>query len=74
MLLDNEPQGFTPLTIDSVTATDHQININAPGYETISLNAKAVGGYKLSIIAKLAARDQTPPVVPPGDVLNIADH
>lgn len=66
ILIDNEPQGFTPLTVDNVTATDHQININAPGYETISLNAKAVTGYKLSIIAKLAARNQTTPVIPPG--------
>jgi hypothetical protein len=65
VLIDNEPQGFTPLTIDTVTATDHQININAPGYETVSLNAKAVNGYKLTMTAKLAVRNQTTPVVPP---------
>jgi hypothetical protein len=66
VLLDTEPQGFTPLTIDPVVATDHQIDINAPGYETISLTAKAVSGYKLTISAKLAVRNQTTPVIPPG--------
>jgi hypothetical protein len=66
VVVDNQPQGFTPLTIDSVAASDHQIDINAPGYETISLNAKAVSGYKLTITAKLAARNQTTPVIPPG--------
>jgi hypothetical protein len=64
VLIDNEPQGFTPLTIDSVTAADHQIEINAPGYETTYLNAKAVNGYKLTITAKLAVRNQATPVVP----------
>ncbi len=64
--VDNQPQGFTPLTVSSVSPTDHQIEISSPGYGDISLTAKAVNGYKLSVIAQLAAGAvSVTPAIPP---------
>lgn len=66
VVVDNDPQGFTPLTVASITPADHHIEISAPGYETTTLSAKAVNGYRLTINVKLAAKQQAPPVIPPG--------
>jgi hypothetical protein len=63
--VDNEPQGFTPLVIASVTPSDHQIEISAPGYQTKTLSAKAISGYKLSLNVKLAVKNQVIPSIPP---------
>ncbi len=65
VMIDNEPQGFSPLAIDNVTPSDHQIEISAPGYQTRNFSARAIGGYQLSINVKLAAKNQVIPSIPP---------
>lgn len=55
VILDGQPQGFSPLLIPSIPAGDHQINISAPGFTPRTVSAKAVLGYKLNINVKLAS-------------------
>ena len=52
--LDGESKGFSPLVIDSVSETDHEIVVSKEGYTDKTVNAKAIAGYKLIINVKLA--------------------
>lgn len=54
VVMDGEPQGFTPLVVPNVAAGDHQITISAPGFATRQIDALAVNGHKLVINVKLA--------------------
>ena len=54
VLLDGQPQGFTPLIVNSTAVGDHQITVSAPGFTTRQIAAKALAGYKLVINVKLA--------------------
>lgn len=55
VVVDGRPQGFTPLPIATITPGDHEIELSSPGYLRRSITVKAVSGYQLTIIAKLAA-------------------
>jgi hypothetical protein len=66
--VDNQPQGFSPLAITSVSASDHQIEISSPGYQTKTVSARAISGYKLTVNVKLAFKNQVIPSVPPAMV------
>jgi len=60
VVLDGQPQGFTPLTVDSVAPGDHQLVFSAPGFASRTTTAKAVAGFRLTINVKLSAlNDQT---------------
>lgn len=67
VLLDGQPQGFTPLIVNSITAGDHQITISAPGFTTRQVAAKAINNYKLIVNAKLAGSLPEPSDVSAGD-------
>jgi hypothetical protein len=58
--IDGEPQGFTPLTLNSISASDHQIGITAPGYKPRTINAKSMDGYILQISAQLVSTGLVP--------------
>ena len=52
--VDGSPQGFTPLSLDNVSAGDHTILFSSPGYIDKTVRAKTVAGYKLTISVQLA--------------------
>lgn len=54
VILDGQPQGFTPLLVNSITVGDHQITVSAPGFTTREVQAKSLAGYKLIVNVKLA--------------------
>lgn len=64
VLLDGQPQGFTPLVVNSITVGDHQITISAPGFATRQIAALSKPGYKLVINAKLAGSLPEPSPTP----------
>ncbi len=64
VLLDGQPQGFTPLIVNSVTSGDHQITVSAPGFATRQIAAKALAGYKLVVNVKLAGELLEPSPTP----------
>jgi hypothetical protein len=63
VVMDGDPQGFSPLTISSILPTDHRLEITAPGYQPLTISAKSMSGYKLTVTAKLALSSTPPPVV-----------
>ncbi len=53
--INNEPRGFTPLTLDNLTPATYEIVVSSPGYEERVIgDAKLLAGYKLMIEVKLA--------------------
>jgi len=52
--LDNQPEGFSPLSIKDVTEGDHAITLTAPGYQEMNIQAQTKKGYKLVVSATLA--------------------
>jgi hypothetical protein len=55
VVIDGQPQGFTPLALASLPVGDHQLVVSAPGYLSRTIGARALAGYKLVINAKLAS-------------------
>lgn len=55
VVLDGQPQGFTPLSLPTVNPGDHQLVISSPGYLPRSIVAQAVAGYRLTVTVKLAS-------------------
>jgi hypothetical protein len=62
VLVDGESQGFTPLSLSSISAGTHQITIAAPGYVSRTISAQTVNSYKLILTVKLSA---LPPTITP---------
>ncbi|OGD78835.1 hypothetical protein A2368_03305 [Candidatus Collierbacteria bacterium RIFOXYB1_FULL_49_13] len=54
--IDGSPQGFTPVTLDSISAGEHTIILSSPGFEDKVIKARSVDGYRLTIAAQLAKR------------------
>jgi hypothetical protein len=52
--VNNTPQGFTPKSLDTVTAGDHVILLSSPGFIDKTVRAKAVDGHRLTISVQLA--------------------
>lgn len=66
--IDGESKGFSPLSLDKISAVEHEIIISKEGYSQRVVRAKAVNGYRLIVNVKLAqsAADLTPtPTVSP---------
>ena len=56
--LDGEVRGFTPLQLDPVGAGEHQVSVIQAGFLQREIGVRAQGGYKLTVIAKLAKDPQ----------------
>jgi hypothetical protein len=58
--LDNQPEGFSPISLKDISEGDHSIILSAPSYrdEQINLNVKA--GFKMIISASLARTQVLP--------------
>ncbi|MBI4035065.1 MAG: PEGA domain-containing protein [Candidatus Chisholmbacteria bacterium] len=52
--LDGQPQGFTPLSLDNLSAGEHTLVLTAPGYQDRTIKAKLASGHKLTVTAQLA--------------------
>lgn len=66
VLVDGQPQGFTPLSLSSISAGTHQITITSPGFTSRTISAQTVNSYKLIMTVKLSALPPTSaPVLTP---------
>lgn len=54
VFVDNETKGVTPITVSDMTAGDHTLTINSPGFVSRTLKVKTTAGYKLISSIKLA--------------------
>lgn len=68
VIIDGQPQGFSPVLISEIEPGDHQITLSAPGFVSRTISAKAVAGYKLVISAKLAGQVVVVPTIAPTPV------
>ncbi len=60
--IDGNPQGFTPLSLDSIAPGDHTIILSSPGFEDKLIRARAVSGFRLTVSAQLAKK-LAPPTI-----------
>lgn len=67
VLVDGQPQGFTPLIVNPVPVGDHQITVSAPGWQPRQIAAKALAGHKLVVNVKLAGSLPEPSPTPSPD-------
>lgn len=58
--VDGQPQGFTPVSIDTLTEGDHTILLTSPGFDDKTIRARTVEGYSLTINAQLAKKVTAP--------------
>lgn len=68
--IDGELKGTTPLMIDKITAGDHAVTLETPGYVKKAINAKTSSGYLLKIQAQLALEKLQPINTPQPSVGN----
>ena len=61
--IDGQVRGFSPYKTSNLTEGEHSLSISANGYLTRSIQIKAVTGYNLISLVKLA-RSNEPEVVP----------
>lgn len=54
--VDGNPQGFTPVSLDTLTEGEHTILLTSPGFEDKTIRARTVAGYSLTISAQLAKK------------------
>ena len=52
--IDGKAYGFAPYKTSQVTASAHQVAVSLNGYAERMVNVKAISGYKLTLIVKLA--------------------
>lgn len=56
--LDGEARGFTPLTLNQITAGEREITVTSTGFKDRSIKAKLVDGYQLTANVKLAKAEE----------------
>ena len=56
--LDGKIVGFSPHKVAQVVPGEHQISLSANGYEVRNISVKAVKGYRLILIVKLARAEE----------------
>ncbi|MBI5122729.1 PEGA domain-containing protein [Candidatus Roizmanbacteria bacterium] len=58
VFLDSNEIGKTPVSFNNPTESDHILKINKNGYKEKTVRIRTLGGYKLTVVAYLAADDQ----------------
>ena len=61
--VDNQPQGFTPVSLDPITAGEHAIAVSSPGFTDNSFKTNVPAGYKLIAniqLARIPSQEATP--------------
>lgn len=56
--INDQVQGFTPLTVDNLDPTEKRISLEAPGYISKTIQAKTIQGQHLIIQAQLGRDSQ----------------
>lgn len=56
VILDSKDRGITPVLIDDITASDHEIKILKDGYREKVVKVKTINGKKLEVLASLGIR------------------
>jgi hypothetical protein len=73
VMLDNKPNGFTPLSKLATTPGSHSLVVTSPGYIQQELSVNAVKGYNLIVNFKLAGATITlAPTTPATDSANLS--
>ncbi len=58
VVLDDEPQGFSPVLISPVSPGNHRIRVTAPGYQPADFTFETIAGFKSLVSVYLAASDE----------------
>lgn len=53
VILDSNPEGITPLYLEDITASDHEIKIIKDGYKDKIIKVKTIGGKRLEATVSL---------------------
>lgn len=53
VLIDSKKEGTTPISIENLTASDHEVTLRKSSYKTKTLRVRTVAGYRLDIVAYL---------------------
>lgn len=56
--IDSQVRGFSPYKTSNITEGEHSLSVSANGYLTRSIQVKAVSGYKLIALIKLARSNE----------------
>jgi len=56
VVVDNNSKGKTPILIDDITVSDHEIKILKDGYREKAVKVKTVAGKKLELVVSLGIR------------------
>jgi len=56
VILDNSIKGNTPILIDDITSSDHEIKIIKDGYKEKAVKVKTISGKRLEVVANLGIR------------------
>lgn len=51
--VDDQPQGFSPVSLKDIKEGEHSISLSAPGYQEITIPAQIKPGFKLLVSATL---------------------
>jgi hypothetical protein len=54
VLLDDQSKGVSPISLTDLTAGDHTVIVNSPGFEPRTIKVKLTAGYKLNASVSLA--------------------
>jgi len=63
--VDGTTRGFTPISLEDITAGDHVILISSPGYLEKEIKARTLLGKKLVVNVKLAKKEEEESVATP---------
>ncbi len=55
--VDGQMRGFAPVKLDDISVGDRKIVISHPGYKSIEVLTRGLGGYRLMVEVKLAKED-----------------
>lgn len=58
--LDNQPEGFSPISLKDISEGDHSIILSAPSYKDEQINLNVRAGFKMIISASLARTQVLP--------------
>lgn len=58
--IDGQIKGFSPIKLTDINAGEHQIAVLAERFKERTLTVKAITGYKLTVVVKLALNPELP--------------
>lgn len=71
--LDNQPEGFSPISLKDISEGDHSIILGAPSYKDEQINLNVRAGFKMIISASLARTQVLPEPLESREATSSAD-